>query len=205
MCYQMYTMNQRNNARQMLGITENATREEITQAFKAKVCALTQENTNQEQFHKQLGQLYRSHELLLNTEQNAFHPLFTQMDNYMRNMQTRINDMFNQPFDFGFHANHQLEHTGSQSEHVHVQPTGTQPIPHNYKYARSFTKSITADKNGHVIGNSTKTIQNGDKTFKEEKNFDSTTNNMHIRRTNANGVVKEYDKPFHTKKFKLQQ
>ena len=68
----------------------------------------------------------------------------------------------------------------------------------NYKYSRSFSKSFKVDQNGNVIGSSNKTIQNNDKIFKEQKDFDSLANKVYIKRYNPDGTVKEFDKPYYS-------
>lgn len=80
-----------------------------------------------------------------------------------------------------------------------IQPMGQQMPNQNqqsYKYARSFSKSFKVDQNGNVVGSSDKMINDNGRTFREEKQFDSATNKMYVKRHKPDGTVNEFEKPF---------
>lgn len=197
-------MNRRQNAEQMLGVAPNASPEEISNAFQAKVSELTQKKLPSGEFQNQLNQLYAAHDLLRKSERelSLFNMPFDTpfgsfgyIDNYMRQMQREMNQLFEQ-HHYPSNMHNQLTQMEQSQQAQNPQD------PHNlqtYRYARSFNKSIKVDKDGNVVGSSNKTIQNNDKVFREEKQFDSSTNKIRVKRYKPDGTVKEFEKPYHNK------
>jgi YD repeat-containing protein len=200
-------MNQRNNAEQMLGLAANAKLEEISKAFQAKVSELSRKQITPNEFQKQLKQMYNAYELLTSqttkTEQEqtvrepATKPVtkqvgasFKDIFEPFKQMQHEMNELFNKHM-FKFPM---LDFGGSTFD---IPENPTEQTPNQpYKYVRSFSKSLKIDKDGNVVGSSNKIIQNNDKVFKEEKNFDSVSNKIHIKRYKPDGTIKEFDKPY---------
>lgn len=96
----------------------------------------------------------------------------------------------------------------TQVQPIHGQSTQVHPVhgnrTHNqpYKYMRSFSKSFNVDHNGHVVGTSNKVINDNGRTFREEKQFDSTTNKVRVKRYKPDGSVNEFENPFNSKSGK---
>lgn len=213
-------MNRKQNARQMLGVASNVTPEEITKAFQAKVSELSQKQLSPIEFRKYLDQLYAAYDVLTHHESSFsdsidhFSYIDSYMDNYMKEMRGYMNNMFNgyhnQPIqanlsnqEIQYQPDQQIRPIRSIQYNQRIQPNlSNQEIqnqPQSYKYSRSFAKSISVDQNGNVIGSSNKVIQKNDKVFKEEKEFDSKTKKMHVKRYKPDGTVNEFEKPYSPK------
>ena len=186
-------MNQIQNAERMLGVAQNASPEEISNAFKAKVSLLTQQNLSANEFSKQLNRLHRAHYLLLKND--AIIP-FDTGSNYFADFMNQMNQMFDRHKQF---SNIFTQSMG------HMEPEIQYPDdnPQSYKYSRSFSKSFKVDKDGNIIGSSHKRIQNNDKVFREDKDFNSIIGKMHIKRYRPDGSIKESEKPFNKRDDKL--
>jgi len=212
-------MNRRQNAEQMLGVHANASPEEISNAFQARVSELTQKQLPAGEFQNELNKLYAAHDLLTKPRHDVsffdspFGWSFGYFDNYMRQMRNHMlkemDDMFEHHRNvFSTHqqltnqAQEPLQINQSQVQDASNQATQSPQHPQTYRYARSFSKSIKVDQNGNVVGSSNKTIQHNDKVFREEKHFDSATNKMHIKRYKPDGSVKEFEKPYYNKSVK---
>lgn len=222
-------MSRRNNAEQMLGVMPNTTPEEISKAFQARVSELTQKQLSPNDFQNQLNQLYAAHDLLTKPRQEVSifdSPFgsFGYIDNYMkqmqREMQREMDDIFDRHHRQAFDAHHQqLQNPqpqmiqeqqgqqGQQEQQLFGQQQVQQQVPQQnqqqpYKYVRSFNKSLKVDQNGNVVGTSNKLINDNGRTFREEKQFDSAANKMHIKRYKPDGSVNEFEKPYPNKSNK---
>lgn len=209
-------MNRKYNAEQMLGVASNASPEEISNAFKAKVSELSQQNISTVEFQQKLNQLYSAHDYLIKYNDDFFddfsYPFLfrNNLDNYMKQFRQQMkhdfNDFFEQHNRRTLDMNHNfINQTPSNNDNTYSQISNQNfEQPKTYKYARTFSKTIKIDNNGNVVGSSHKTIHNNDKVFKEEKQFDSTSNKMYIKRYKPNGTIEEFEKPFN-QKYKMIQ
>lgn len=177
----MYRSQRGNSAKQLLGldINKNYSRDEITQAFRIKVSELSQQQLSSEDYRHKLNQLYAAHEYLQNRPRGV---------QYQQQQQSMF-PSFGYPFNSLF-------------KHIEDAMDGNGYANSN-RYYKSFSKFVTVDKDGKVIGNSQKVIQDNDKTFKEEKHFNSAENKVHIKRIDTDGSVKEYDKPYTSSRYQF--
>lgn len=203
-------MNQKQNAEQMLGVGANASPEEISNAFQARVSELVQKNLPSNEFQNYLNQLYAAHDLLTKQKNelelsdtffnNPFEfGSFKYIDNFMKQMKREMDHMFDRHHEYTSSMRNLYLQSAEQSQLQNQQNQEFIQNPQNYRYVRSFSKAIKIDKNGNIVGSSNKVIQNNDKIFKEEKHFDSTTNKIRIKRYKPDGTVKEFEKPYYYK------
>lgn len=194
-------MNQRYNAEQMLGVRSDASPEEITAAFQAKVSELSQKRLSSNEFKHELNGLYAAHDLLtkrgndvINDSFRSFNPFgsFGLFNNSIRQMQHEMDSIFSQHYERMSNAHNQSQLNSQISDNQN---------PQTYKYSRSFSKSIKVDKDGNVMGTSNKVIENNGKVFEEEKKFDSVSQKMHVKRRGSDGIIKEYEKPYLKKPY----
>jgi hypothetical protein len=206
-------MNRRQNAEQMLGVASNASPEDISRAFQARVSELTQMQTSPNEFQNRLNHLYSAQNLLSQPTRSGLYGLESPLDlgyydNFMKGMHNQMrremDNLFDQQYRHSFNLHQQLANQQQSTQITEPQVQHSEDIqdmqhPESYKYSRSFSKSIKVDHNGNVIGSSNKVIHNNDKVFREEKEFDSSKNNVHVKRYRPDGSVKEFDKPFPNK------
>lgn len=181
----MYSVNQnqrRSVARQMLGVSQDASFEEITSAFKARVSDLP----NTDQFREQFNRLSSAYELLTGEggrdpfDSMFSFPRFPSMDSMFGHMDRLMRF---DPAEVDADAD------------ADVGADATDPTK-GRNYFRSFSKTYSVGHDGTITGRSRKVIHDDDKKFEEEKEFDSGQGKMRVKRIDPDGKVSEYETPY---------
>jgi len=162
-----YKMNHK-NAMIILGSDDLNSRSEINKAFKDRVSEIVQKNYPTEKFKNAMDQLY-----------TACHV----SSEYIKEKQQKL-------------VNYNYNYNYINDEHQQID--NVQPIQFdakNYRFTKSYSRSIKYDSEGNAIGKINKVVQENDKVYKEEKEFNTKNNIVKVKKYKPDGTIQEYEKP----------
>jgi len=158
------------NAMAILGVKDVTNQSVLDKAYKERVSEIVQKNYPIEQFKNSMDQLFTSYHILSERIKNE--ERCKKLTNYLTSMHQQNDNM-----------NGQIINAGSK----------------NYKFTKSYSRTIQYDKDGNAIGKTNKVVQENDKIYREEKEFDTRNGMVKVKKYKPDGTIQEFEKPIRKK------